>query len=260
MKVCIVGDTHGDDTFISRLHKMIELDRKRYTDPNDGVNTIIQLGDFSLFYNKNIIHSISSWLNKNESYRWYWIDGNHDNHDYIDQVILDNEFTKDVPIAHYHERMFYCPRGSVTTIGKTKCMFVGGGVSIDKSERRYGVSWFPQETISYSDINRALDNNKDIKIMFTHDAPITTVLEKTLQTLALKTEDESYRHRMIISQLVDEIHPTVLFHGHYHYRYSALYSSPDGKKTVVQGLDCNVDSRLRRKLPIWDENYIFLEL
>ncbi|NDB65692.1 MAG: metallophosphatase family protein, partial [Euryarchaeota archaeon] len=74
MKVLLVGDTHGDAKFISSINRLAKTQGARY---------VMQLGDFGYDFSPNVLASIRAWLDGDERRKWYWLDGNHDQHDYI---------------------------------------------------------------------------------------------------------------------------------------------------------------------------------
>jgi Icc-related predicted phosphoesterase len=232
MKVLIVGDVHGDPQFLSNIH----AEARRF-----GVKTIVQLGDFGYNFDKNVIASISAWLNRDPEHQWFWLDGNHDEHNYIEGSILKGEFPG-YPVPHFHERMFYCHRGSTTMIGDKLCMFLGGAYSIDKSRRTPHISWWPQEMIRQSDVHRALENaeGRKIDVMFTHDSPRCEYLDKWLYGQGYKTDPWSNENRAALTYVVDQVRPADLYHGHFHHRYDSVHTTPDGWKTNVHGVGANV--------------------
>lgn len=94
-KVLIVGDTHDDASFVANIHKVARLEQ---------VDTIIQLGDFGFGFSDNMLASIAAWLDRDENHEWYWIDGNHDEHNYIEQEIIGDRYVgpphRSLPRAH----------------------------------------------------------------------------------------------------------------------------------------------------------------
>lgn len=209
-----------------------------------GVTTIVQLGDFGYTFDSNLLASIGAWLMRDESHKWYWLDGNHDQHDYIENVIMkDRDGT--IPIAHFHDRMYYCPRGSIVDIGDKVCMFMGGAYSIDKNMRHAGTEWWPQEMIRESDLERAFMNVTDesIDVVFSHDTPPTEFIEEELYRSGYKSDRNSAHNRQMLGALVNVVRPRDLYHGHYHWRYDTEYIGPDGWLTRVHGIGANVSVR-----------------
>lgn len=244
----IVGDTHGDDTFVSNLHRIAR---------EEEVDTIIQLGDFGYNFDRNLIASIAAWLSRDPEHKWYWLDGNHDHHDYIEQVILKDQ-SWDEPVnmggmtfpslgkLTFPDRMYYLPRGSVFTVGEKRCMALGGAFSIDRAYRKFAVSWWEQEMLRVSDIDRAIKNGSfghpdgSIDVMFTHDAPPSDWLMEQLATNGYKVGPESHQNRIMLSHAVNSVSPKHLYHGHYHWRYDAPYTTDDGFTVRVHGVAANV--------------------
>lgn len=230
MKTVLVGDTHGDAQFVANVNRFAR---------DAGATTIVQLGDFGYNFDRNLLASIGAFLDRSEENRWYWLDGNHDHHDYIEDVILKDQ-PWDVPVPHFHDRMFYCPRGSTTMLGDTKVMFLGGAFSIDRAYRKEYVSWWPQETIRHKDMIAANQNKDGVTVMFTHDAPPNDGLEPLLwQGLGYKIDEASRSNRENLAAVVNVVRPDRLYHGHYHHRYDGTYVSPDGWTTRVKGVAAN---------------------
>lgn len=249
MKFIALGDTHADATFTANVLKAAkELD----------IHTVVQLGDFGFSFDKNQLASIGAWLDRDETNLFYWIDGNHDQHDYLDGLTATHG--KDKPIPHFHDRMLYCPRGSTWTIGGQTCMAMGGAYSIDKAYRVLGKSYWSQEMITQDDVDRV--KGKHVDIMFTHDAPMTEYLEEWLRRFGYKVDHNSADNRHLLTQVVNEVRPEHLFHGHYHERYDTNYILPDGEKVGIHGVGANISPRTRGMDPtaIFGQNYLVVDL
>jgi len=249
VKAVLVGDTHGDATFVANVN--------RFARDNEAT-TVVQLGDFGYNFDRNLLASIGAFLDRDEENRWYWLDGNHDHHDYIEQVILKDQ-PLDSPVAHFHDRMFYCPRGSTTTLGDTKVMFLGGAFSIDKAYRKAHVSWWPQEMIRLQDMNNALSNKKDVTVMFTHDSPPNDVLQELLDAYGYKVDAASQENRDALAAVVSVVHPTHLYHGHYHHRYESAYHDASGWMTHVHGVAANYIQNRHEPRALDDVNVLVRE-
>lgn len=258
-KVIIVGDTHGDAQFVSNIHQAAR---------HEGVDTIVQLGDFGYNFDRNLLHSISSWLDRDEEHKWYWLDGNHDQHDFIEGVILKGDFPG-YPVPHFHDRMFYCHRGSITEIGGKTCMFMGGAYSIDKQYRlehdrlHKTKSWWPQEMIRQSDVARAIELAEDrtIDVLFSHDCPPSEYVDNWLKKEGYKVDHNSNANREALGHVVDRVRPKDLYHGHYHLRYDAPYTTPDGWETRCHGVGANIQPVTFHRDPtaVYGQNYIVAE-
>lgn len=230
VRVVLVGDTHSDATFVSNVN--------RFARDNEAP-TVVQLGDFGHNFDRNVLASITAFLDRDEANQWLWLDGNHDHHDYIEEVILKDEHSWTSPVSHFHDRMFYCPRGSTTTLGDTKVMFLGGAYSIDKEYRKAHVSWWPQEMIRPKDMENAFQNKEGVTVMFTHDVPPNAALSPLLHDFGYKVDSASRSNRDALAAVVDVVHPDRLYHGHYHHRYDGHYVAPDGWVTKIRGVAAN---------------------
>jgi predicted phosphodiesterase len=254
-KVLLYGDSHSDHMYTRSI-----LTSARAW----GAQVAIQLGDFGYTFDANMIVAIADWLAEDETRQFYWVDGNHDDHEYL--ADLTSAYGFDAPIDmsaaplidHLHdcirkfpERMFYCPRGAVFTIGDMTVMSMGGAYSIDKNYRTPFVSWWPQEMITHAEVDRALTNaeGKKIDVMLTHDAPITDTLAEMIDRYGYKEDPHSHSNRVVLGRIVEEVNPRDLFHGHYHWRYDDKFN--DGR-TRVHGVGANVPN----SHAIYDDNYV----
>lgn len=228
MKVLLVGDTHCDTTFAINVTDMArELE----------VETIVQLGDFCLRLNESFLRVWSDWLDEDDSRLFFWLDGNHDDHDFLDEMTDGADL--DHPVAFWHENMYYCPRGSVTKLGDTTVMFMGGAHSIDWMRRTPGVDWWPQETIKDHEVDRAIDNAYDVDVICSHDCPETIWFGGKLDEGDYKVDRASEHNRKQVTRLVEAVLPWNLYHGHYHESYSTM-SIYDGGVVGVHGLGANI--------------------
>lgn len=250
-KVMIVGDTHANDEFIS--------DIARIAIQNDCTD-IVQLGDFGYTMTPRMMMAVREFTCADDKpRRFYFLDGNHDNHDLRLQLEKDHGWEAPIELT-YSDRMYYLPRGCTFTLGSIVCMALGGAVSIDKQYRVPGVSWWDTETISYGEASRAINRAEKLKqqrtpvaVMFTHDAPCTDVFEANLTAGSYKNDEESTSHRKQVTLVVESVNPKVLFHGHYHSRYSVLDYSP----CIVEGLAADRDiqhNKIEKGIEDW--NYL----
>jgi predicted phosphodiesterase len=244
VKVLLVGDTHGDAQFISSINKCAKI---------NGAQYVIQLGDFGFDFNPNVLTSIRAWLDADERRRWLWLDGNHDQHDYIRTEICKGKHPKK-PVAHFHDRMFYCPRGSTLKVGKKKVLFLGGAVSIDKDRRTQGVNWWPQEHISTADAHRAIDNGHNADVLLSHDAPRTGVLKAWLKRQGYKLDRASEGNRKAVEAVIQNTTVCEVYHGHYHHPYTDEFGT-----ATVTGLGANYARGVHNPRAVLGENCLLLD-
>lgn len=244
MKTLIVGDTHGDARFVANVHRLARTSEST----DDPARAVVQLGDFGFGFDRNMMGSICAWLDRHPDNKWYWIDGNHDNHDRLDALTAEHGKRYPISMTEYHERLFYVPRGAIFVVGGTLCMGFGGAYSIDKRHRKPHVSWWPQEMPTKGDVYRAIQNfeeyGADIDVMFTHDAPCSDHLESWLAEFGHKVGRDSKDSRLLVTEVVEAVRPQRLFHGHYHQEYSTTYG-----RTRVQGVGANTRRTIRGEVP-----------
>jgi hypothetical protein len=184
-KALILGDVHGRDLYLANA---IALARAK------GLDAIIQVGDYGYWPG----HADS--MTEPMGLPVYWVDGNHENHEQLKQ------FRE--PVNEIAENLYYIPRGTVHEIQNKQVLFMGGAYSIDKEYRTPGLDWFPEETIGWADMQRAMGHDK-ADIVIAHDCPAEIpILTDTYQA--------SIQNRSLLSMLLDNYRPEYWFFGHYH--------------------------------------------
>lgn len=161
MKVLILGDVHGCwgdlNIVMARALKLVP-----------DIDYFVQVGDFGYAWpgSKPFTFLKTFWegsdLKKAKSIPFLWLDGNHENHNQLD---LDG--------GAYQPDMIYQPRGSVVNFGEAKAMFFGGASSIDKEYRIQDKSWWPQESIQYGQVMKALESDESFDMIFSHEFPLS---------------------------------------------------------------------------------------
>lgn len=230
-KILVLGDTHGNSSWVNRV-----LKRAEYL----GCDTVIQVGDFGLWEHMDrgeFLSVVSKW-SKKRGIEFYWIDGNHENFD-----MLFDKYKSDEQFWRIRDNLYYIPRGTVWEWEGFTFAGMGGAVSIDRDQRIEGHSWWRQEQIRNEDIGVLEDNlvefrtegNEPVDFMFTHDAPFLP--DTGIRNY--KVDDISARHRRVLDYVVHAARPRHLFHGHYHYFHRTEYDLSDGWKVDVIGLGCD---------------------
>lgn len=153
MKIYVIGDIHGEFEFLPNILKEV---------PDDGI--IIQVGDFGVYREyrerwEKVARQLERFKNP-----IYFIDGNHE------EFPLFYNPDQMGPM-HVWERLIWIPRGTVMEFDGIRVGFMGGAASADKVHRTEGLSWWPQELISYGEFERMLQNEKPINLLITHSPP-----------------------------------------------------------------------------------------
>lgn len=215
IRILIAGDTHGELNWSKRLVKYAAEHR---------IKTILQVGDFGYWPHRNAGQTFLVELSKAcvaRNIHWYWIDGNHENHDWLDAegAFGADEFKETYP------NLFYVPRGHRWVWSGISFLGLGGAVSIDRQYRVPGDSWWAREAITMADADKACAGGK-ADVMITHDAP-----DGVNFPIEMISHSASQAHRELLRQVVNEVNPRLLIHGHYHERFTSMVGN-----TATEGI------------------------
>lgn len=197
MKILVLGDLHNDFKSLNRIIN------KKHPD------MVICCGDFGYWPNWPGSQQLSDI--KPQGAKIYWIDGNHDDHWSIRDRETD-ELEKDI---------IYQPRGSTLKLHDgRKILFMGGAFSIDQHLRRLGWDWFPEETISQTDMQNLPDEKIDIII--SHTCP-DELVHDMMRKYPGKTFEPS---NAALSELLKMYEPELWIFGHWHqYKTGTLFGT-----------------------------------
>lgn len=208
MKIGLIGDIHRNEAWIK-----VVMDRCKA----ENADAAVFLGDWGYTLDLEW-RKLTSALVEKLGIPIYWIDGNHDNHEYIrEHLSSPDEFNEFWP------GVFYIPRGHVWTWEGVTFMGVGGAYSIDWERRTLGsaeavptVSWLWQpEELTVAEFHNITAKDEKVQVMLTHDAPHGV---PTIENHALPIP-RSVPHRQALAALVRKFKPWMIFHGHWHYPY-----------------------------------------
>jgi hypothetical protein len=152
----ILGDIHGD--FFVLGEKVRQAKEK-------GAVAVIQVGDFGYYP-----RLIAKLRQLDLVLPVYWIDGNHEAHEYF----LDD------PNTQTHTNVMFVPRGSVIEIDGRRIAFMGGASSVDKESRlMYGMHWSVLENIRPRDVSRMQEElakvNNKVDMFISHVPPQSVI-------------------------------------------------------------------------------------
>jgi len=202
-KIILIGDTHSN----TASHHILNV---RIPDGSD----VIHIGDHGLGFG-NISYAIEnalSWLDRINKLcqaidvMYYIIRGNHDA---TYPKIWDSKWSNIVLIKDQEYVEF--PNGK-------KAILVGGGISVDRCNRKQGVDyWYDEPTIP-------IDNVEKCDIMFSHDAPDyfnhpTNTLHVRFQWSIDKDPtllSDCYTQRELMSSILEKSEAKTLVSGHFH--------------------------------------------
>ena len=219
-RIAVAGDWHGNMRYAPRAVAYAA---------REGADVIVHLGDLGYYVHSAAMEVLATQLHRYRM-RMLWVDGNHDDHPGIARLAPDQDGLHPVT-----DQVWHVPRGYRWIWGDVRFLALGGAHSIDRRRRTPGVDWWPQETITPTQANDAIDAGP-ADVMFTHDCPAGVVpagLETNLPPDWLAEEPAADQHRALLGTVVDTVSPAWLWHGHYHARYTTTRLHP------VR--DCRVD-------------------
>jgi len=183
MKIYVMGDVHGEFGILNKF-----INKK-------NPDIILQCGDFGYFPRHNNLQTL-----KNKNTKIYFCDGNHE-----DFESLISHSTGEV-----YKNCFWMKRGTTFDLPDGRVvLFFGGASSIDKEQREIGFDWFPQEDITYSEIN-ALDPNLKVDIVISHTCP--NEFDICLNEYVVENDI----NRKCLSHILKTYNPKFWYFGHWH--------------------------------------------
>jgi len=202
--VMFAGDIHGNTN-----HAKWVFD----TAVQNKCTHIIACGDFGYWVHLprgvKFVNTVAK-LAKEANIKFLWVDGNHENHDILRDLV--NEHGDTEPINTPNEWVQWIPRGCRFVIGDTTFMGYGGAYSVDWKQRVEGESWWRGELINPFHIDGLSDDPVDVLV--THEAPLGKQISYKDQIPV------SVSQRALVSELVEKVQPSVVVCGHHHVRES----------------------------------------
>jgi hypothetical protein len=226
--IAVAGDWHG-----SAEWALAVVDQVAEEHPEIGL--ILHAGDFGIWPGQGgavFLRKLNARLEKHGLWLWF-VDGNHDDHDRIGKYERDAD-----GLGIAAPRIRHLPRGYRWRWHDRVWLALGGAVSIDRTERVEGLSWWPGEEITDADVTAACAGGP-VSVMLTHDCPagVTHTFGPQPQRWLpdiVRTE----KHRQRLQGVVDRVKPAYLIHGHLHRSYERWLDVPWGRMRVT-GFDCD---------------------
>lgn len=228
------GDWHGDIPFaVGALERAVE----RHSD----VTVFYHVGDFGLWPGgdgyinavKSIMDSVGKTL--------VVTGGNHEDWDQWDALTKDQT----EPYVYPGQGLVLLPKVWRWRHRTTEFVSVGGAASIDRQGRIPLKSWWPQEGISQSAVDRVRNLKMKADVLITHEAsndpvpPVQQILGNPFIQMRWPYEDivESEVQRQRVSQVLDVVQPKLHVHGHWHLPYTRV-----GKDLTTASIGANYAS------------------
>lgn len=245
MRLMIVGDTHGNAGAVEYKARIAQA---------MGVEHLFVVGDFGLWTG----HEGVVYLDDvNAIAREYKVQvtalpGNHEDHDQWDKWFDIAPIHKELGFAIIRSNLRLTKKVHPFKLGGKRFYVCGGAVSIDKSQRKQGRDWWPNETFSEEHL-ASVEKYKGpaIDYLLTHDAS-----DYTNWGFRLKPDLDSQANRRRIDRAIAALRPRRQFHGHMHEKYEWVNTRSHGQRnsafgtddsewngcaTVTYGLECDYD-------------------
>lgn len=186
-----------------------------------AISTVVQLGDFGYWtpggWSTRFLEALEAACTQH-AVTVIFIDGNHEYFPGLNALPVD----PDTGMREIRPHIHHLPRGLRWTWHDTTWMALGGAHSVDRFARKEGVSWWPEEHLTADDVHRAISPGP-VDVIISHDAPTGAPIPGLAPTGFPAAEiTAADRHRDLVATVVDATTPALVFHGHYHTRYSGL--------------------------------------
>lgn len=237
MKIVIAGDWHRNAAYAVAVVRSAAA---------QGIGTVLHVGDLGAFWpvfdlgaGRRIPETGQGFTGRlseavaEAGVDFRFIDGNHDNHDFLDGLHGGSREAVNV------DGLSYQPRGSRLQLGGIAFGFLGGAGSIDRGFREAGRDWWPQEQIAVEDVD-ALGGGPEqrLDVLLAHEVPAGVPVRKHFELpAALEREMQTSREHLL--DAVIRTGPVLTFCGHWHQRmvHDLVTGPHDDIRTRVHVLD-----------------------
>lgn len=219
-RIAFLGDLHRN---FAAAEKGIRVAHQEQAD------IIIQVGDLGFETpDMGFMQGIND-LCQQYGMLFLFIDGNHENHDNLDKLPIDDDGVRRIT-----EWVWHLPRGYRWEWLGVRFLALGGAHSVDMETRREGVDWFKQEQIDIPTAARVIQAGEtDVAIL--HDAPNGAVPLPVAHGFPQHQVDAAEAHRGLVYQILKEVKANYIFHGHYHHAHGRKVRIGN-KEVYVRGL------------------------
>jgi DNA repair exonuclease SbcCD nuclease subunit len=198
--IIFLGDIHGNWNQL-----LFKIKLKKISNAN-----IISVGDLGVGFKPNqdmVTYGLLDKEFKQNNINFYSIRGNHDDPSAFkrnDRICLDNfELVEDYSVFEYDSKLI---------------QLIGGAVSIDRTGRTVGVSYWENEGVVF---NR--DACKKVDILVTHTAPSFCAPQKFNEMVYGWAREDAYLledltdERAVMDEIFKICSPKYHFYGHFHF-------------------------------------------
>lgn len=223
-RIVVAGDWHGNTARAREAVRHVAA---------SGARLLVHLGDLGIApgtAGEHFLDEVETELARTGVELWF-IDGNHDDQHRLATLPVGADGT--APIG---DHIRYLPRGHRWTWRRQTWLALGGAYSVGNSRYTPGVDWWPEETISDSDVAGAIAGGP-VHTVIAHDAPLGVDVPGYVGHPSGWSDADlaaANRNRARLRTVLDAVRPVRLFHGHYHVRYDATLVG--GQAITITGL------------------------
>lgn len=197
--IMFVGDVHG------RFHHLLKLIDQYQP---DGV---VVCGDFG-FWKDNKAGDIMIHQNVEFPVPVYFVAGNHEDHDRLDQLIEQCGYQQPIYVG---SNVYFIPTGCVFELFGYSIAGAGGGYSIDRGLRIPHVSWFEQEEFDAHHFAR-FPRDRHVDIVVAHSCP-NSIVDRVAKTCHIAKKNIYCRRTEELLEHVRTLYnPSMWIFGHWH--------------------------------------------
>jgi hypothetical protein len=234
-RIGLSGDWHGNTMWAVAALKGFHL---------EGVDTVYHVGDFGFWpgnEGKKFLRAMERQLVL-YNITLYVTLGNHEDYPQVEALPVSEDGLR---WATKHIAVF--PRGYRWEVDGVSFVSLGGAPSINFTDLKKGISWWPEEALTMGDIYRLSESSAGFPrtdVMITHDAPDgIPPLDALMAGNASEWNEEGIQYaeegRKLMNAAVEIVKPQMFVHGHYHYDYVVNVEFGEEEKfmTTVVGLN-----------------------
>lgn len=200
----LLGDIHGD--WNELFFQIQEHDIKN--------SYIVSVGDLGIGFKYKKEHEYKQSENLNNQFKqrdniFYGIRGNHDDPSFFkgnNRLVFSNfELLEDYTTAKY---------------GDSTIQLIGGAVSIDRTGRKKGVSYWEDEGVVFE-----RESCKKVDVLITHTAPSFCYPQTFNEMVYSWAREDAYLleeltdERAVMDEIFKICQPSKHFYGHFHHNY-----------------------------------------
>lgn len=226
-RIVVAGDWHGAQSWATGV-----IDLLPRLLPDESPRLLLHLGDFGVWPGESgarYLIAVRRALAAVGGELWF-VDGNHECFPMLHAAARDAAGR-----GLIQEQIRWLPRGHRWSWHGRRWLALGGATSVDRPIRTAGRDWWPEEAITYRQGVKAMEDGQ-ADVMVTHDCPSGVPLNLPTPPAWWEMEPAE-NHRDVLAEIVAEVKPKWLMHGHYHLAHDTTVQMPHGTVRVT-GLDC----------------------